>query len=200
MFFYKQVLEFHCPSKLLCQTSGRQNHWSLLLTQMSPLAGKPFQAIATMTYTRWHTLPSQKDLGCMGAPSFLHGFICLRPPPLVWPHGWRKLGIIHRGGGSYLRCPVFTSVHFSLRNEGSSVYIHVCEGRERAWARILKLLTSGINFGIFSQKNHHAKDYCFITSTPTIVDSILCIFSIPGIGFSPLYTPTEILPLENFVC
>ncbi len=30
--FYKQVLEFqfHCPSKFLCQTSGRQNHWSLL--------------------------------------------------------------------------------------------------------------------------------------------------------------------------
>jgi hypothetical protein len=46
--------------------------WSLLLTQMTPLAGKPFQAIATMAYTRWHTRPSQKDLGCMGAPSFLH--------------------------------------------------------------------------------------------------------------------------------
>jgi hypothetical protein len=29
-FFYKQVLEFHRPSKFLCQTSGRQNHWSLL--------------------------------------------------------------------------------------------------------------------------------------------------------------------------
>jgi hypothetical protein len=48
--------------------------WSLLLTQMSPLAGKPFQAIATMAYTRWHTRPSQKDLGCMGAPSFLHAY------------------------------------------------------------------------------------------------------------------------------
>ncbi len=32
MVFYKQVLEFHCPSKFLCQTSGRQNHWSLLHT------------------------------------------------------------------------------------------------------------------------------------------------------------------------
>ncbi len=30
MVFYKQVLEFHCPSKFLCQTSGRQNHWSLM--------------------------------------------------------------------------------------------------------------------------------------------------------------------------
>ncbi len=33
MVFYKQVLEFHCPSKFLCQTSGRQNHWSLLQTR-----------------------------------------------------------------------------------------------------------------------------------------------------------------------
>jgi hypothetical protein len=30
MVFYQQVLEFPCPSKFLCQTSGRQNHWSLL--------------------------------------------------------------------------------------------------------------------------------------------------------------------------
>ncbi len=29
-FFYKQVLEFHRPSKFLCQTYGLQNHWSLL--------------------------------------------------------------------------------------------------------------------------------------------------------------------------
>jgi hypothetical protein len=28
--FYKQVLEFHGPSEFLCQTSGRQNHLSLL--------------------------------------------------------------------------------------------------------------------------------------------------------------------------
>ncbi len=33
-------------------------------------------------------------------------------------------------GGAYLRCPVSTSVHFSLRNEGYSEYIRVCEGRE----------------------------------------------------------------------
>jgi hypothetical protein len=32
--------------------------------------------------------------------------------------------------GAYLRCPVSTSVHFSLRNEGSSEYKGVCEGRE----------------------------------------------------------------------
>jgi hypothetical protein len=30
--FYKQILEFHRPSKFLCQTSGRQNHLSLLYT------------------------------------------------------------------------------------------------------------------------------------------------------------------------
>ncbi len=28
--FRKTVLEFHRPSKFLCQTSGRQNHWSLV--------------------------------------------------------------------------------------------------------------------------------------------------------------------------
>ncbi len=39
--------------------------------------------------------------------------------------GWK--GIILRGEGAYLRCPVSTSVHFSLRNEGSSVYIRLCE-------------------------------------------------------------------------
>jgi hypothetical protein len=27
--FYEEVLEFHRPSKFLCQTSGRQNHWLL---------------------------------------------------------------------------------------------------------------------------------------------------------------------------
>ena len=31
MVFYKQVLEFHRPSKFFCQTSGCQNHWSLVL-------------------------------------------------------------------------------------------------------------------------------------------------------------------------
>ncbi len=39
-------------------------------------------------------------------------------------------GIIHRGEGGFLRCPVSTSVHFSLRNEGSSEYIRLCGGRE----------------------------------------------------------------------
>jgi hypothetical protein len=39
-------------------------------------------------------------------------------------------GIIHRREGAFLCCPVSTSVHFSLRNEGSSEYIRLCEGRE----------------------------------------------------------------------
>ncbi len=39
-------------------------------------------------------------------------------------------GIRHGGGGANLRCPVFTTVHFSLRDEGSSEYIQVCGGRE----------------------------------------------------------------------
>jgi hypothetical protein len=45
---------------------------------------------------------------------------------------WMKeeKGIIHRGEGAFLRCPVSSSVHFSLRNEGSSEYIRLCDGRE----------------------------------------------------------------------
>ena len=34
-------------------------------------------------------------------------------------------GIIHRGRGAYLHCPVSTSVQFSLRNEGSTEYMCV---------------------------------------------------------------------------
>ncbi len=33
-----------------------------------PLGSKLFQGIATMTYTRSHTRPSQKDLGCVVYP------------------------------------------------------------------------------------------------------------------------------------
>ncbi len=45
---------------------------------------------------------------------------------------WMKeeKGIRHRGEGANLRCPVSTSVQFSLRDEGSSENICVCEGRE----------------------------------------------------------------------
>ena len=48
---------------------------------------------------------------------------------------WMKevKGIRHGGGGAYLSCPVFTTVQFSLREEGSSEYIRVCEGRESLW-------------------------------------------------------------------
>jgi hypothetical protein len=30
LVFYKQILDFHRPFKILCQKSGRENHWSLL--------------------------------------------------------------------------------------------------------------------------------------------------------------------------
>ncbi len=40
---------------------------------------------------------------------------------------WMKeeKGIIHRGRGAYLRCPVSTAVQFSLRDEGSTEYMCV---------------------------------------------------------------------------
>ncbi len=54
-------------------------------------------------------------------------------------------GIRHRGRGAHLLCPVFTTVHFSLRNEGSSEYIRVCEGREILRPNFKLLRTPGIN-------------------------------------------------------
>ena len=53
--FYKQVLEFHCPSKFLCQTSGRQNHWSLL--ESSDYRRRPvvlLQQAVTVAATVWN--------------------------------------------------------------------------------------------------------------------------------------------------
>ncbi len=165
--------------------------------------------------TRWETFPgccnhdvhkmthsaeSERFVlyGCSILPPWF--YLSEAPSPRMTPWMKEARDNTSRGRGlPTLPCLYFSTFQPSQRGF-FSVYIHVCEGRERAWARILKLLTSGINFGIFSQKNHHTKNYCFISSTPTIVDSILCIFSIPGINFSPLYTPTEILPLENFVC
>jgi hypothetical protein len=66
-----------------------------------------------------------------------HGLLSSFVPPAhlytfteVGPWMKEEKGIRHRGEGAYLRCPVSTSVQFSLRNEGSSEYICVCEGRE----------------------------------------------------------------------
>ncbi len=95
-----------------------------------------------------------KKLTCKGTLRQLI-IICLRPrtpnpppPPIhtkyvyavylftqrrgrvVEPWMKEEKGIRHRGEGAYLRCPVSTTVQFSLRNEGSSEYICVCEGRE----------------------------------------------------------------------
>ncbi len=33
--FYLKVLDFHRPTKILCQTSGRQNHWSVLVMHVN---------------------------------------------------------------------------------------------------------------------------------------------------------------------
>jgi hypothetical protein len=57
-----------------------------------------------------------------------------------------RKGITPRGEGAYLlvRCPVSTSVHFSLRNEGSLEYIRLCEGKE----------SLSLNFQTFQDPRH----------------------------------------------
>ncbi len=47
-----------------------------------------------------------------------------------WMEPWMKEAMDNTSRvGVCLRCPVFISVHFSLRDEGSSEYIRLCEGR-----------------------------------------------------------------------
>ena len=52
---------------------------------------------------------------------------------------WMKevIGIRHGGGGANLRCPVSTTVHFSLRNEGSSGYM--CVKGERVGENVYRV-------------------------------------------------------------
>ena len=58
MVFYKQVLEFHCPSKFLWQTSGRQNHWSLLVTHLAcdPLSLNANRPTSLSSLIVWSTI------------------------------------------------------------------------------------------------------------------------------------------------
>ncbi len=57
MVFYKQVLEFNCPSKFLFQTSGRQNHWSLLYSKCLLL----LQAVQHKHFQAGHHAPPTHD-------------------------------------------------------------------------------------------------------------------------------------------
>jgi hypothetical protein len=60
-----------------------------------------------------------------GAGQDGHGVFLYINPLLVQAMDEGSKGIRHGGGGFNLRCPVYTTVHFSLRNEGSSEYIRV---------------------------------------------------------------------------
>ena len=75
--------------------------------------------------------PSLRRLNCCAA----HAIFCCKVNRSLFGRyciSWMKevKGIRHRGRGVYLRCLVFTTVQFSLRDEGSSEYICLCEGRE----------------------------------------------------------------------
>jgi hypothetical protein len=67
--------------------------------------------------------------------------------------------IIHRGWGAYLCCPVSISVHFSLRNEGSSEYICLCGGIE----------SLSPNFKTFKDPRHKFPETCRLASNPFII-------------------------------
>jgi len=82
---------------------------------------------------------------------------------MISPWMKEEKGIIHRGRGAYLRCPVSTAVQFSLRDEGSSEYIRLCEGRE-SLSPNFKTFEPRHQFRYFSQKNRHAKNNLIVSS------------------------------------
>ncbi len=81
--FYKQVLEFHRPSKFLCQTSRRQNQWSLQHTRPFMVIGMPcLRHLCTGTGITVHS-PLQGDwrkVPSVGRPSW-----CLNQRASGWP-------------------------------------------------------------------------------------------------------------------
>jgi hypothetical protein len=116
---------------------------------------------------------------------------------MEWGNPWMKEERDKTGGVG--GPPTLPGLYLSTFQPSQPGFFRVCEGRE-SLSPNLKLLTPGINSALFSQKKINTlKIIVSSFLTPTIVDSILCTTSIPGINFSPLYIPTKILPLENFV-
>ncbi len=66
---------------------GQKSIYETFLLRCLPLGSKLFQEIATMTYTRSHTRPSQKDLGCVVSPLNNKSLLCTSHsflPRRVW--------------------------------------------------------------------------------------------------------------------
>ena len=83
-------------------------------------------------------------------------------------------GIIHQGWGAHLRCPVFTPVHFSPRDEGSSEYICLWKGRE----------SLSPNFNTFQDPTHQ------FHKIGRLVSGTLYIIAIPAL----LHMQAELIP------
>jgi hypothetical protein len=101
--------------------------------------------------------------------------------------------------GAYLRCPVFTTVHFSLRNEGSSEYICVCEGRESLRP----------NFYTLKDPRHRFHGIDFLKPFAPLYSHEASVFVVKSEQQQKVWRHRSILPLleslkfqalENFVC
>jgi hypothetical protein len=107
---------------------------------------------------------------------------------------WMKeeKGIIHRGGGAYLRCPVFNSVQFSLRNEGSSEYICLCEGRESLCP----------NFQTFQDPMHRFHGISRLVSGLLFRGLFIATYAGGNVSLEifALLKSLKIRALENYVC
>ena len=109
-------------------------------------------------------------------------------------NSWMKeeKGIIHRGRGAYLRCPVSNSVQFSLRNEGSSEYIGFCEGRESLCP----------NFQTFQDPRHQFHGISRLVSGLLFRGLFIATYAGGNVSLEifALLKSSKIRALENYVC
>ncbi len=124
----------------------------------------------------------------------LHGYFS---QVAEWGEGvlpWMKeeKGIIHRWGGAHLRWPVSTSVQFSLRNEGSSEYKRLFEGRESLCP----------NFQTFQDPRHQFHRIARLVSGLLFRGLIIATYAGRNDSWEifALLKSLKIRALENFVC
>jgi hypothetical protein len=94
--------------------------------------------------------------------------------------------------GAYLRCPVSNSVQFSLRNEGSSEYTRLCEGRESLCP----------NFHTFQDPRHRFHGISRLVSGLLFRGLFIATYAGGKVSLEifALLKSLKIRALENYVC
>ncbi len=133
---------FKFLNSFCCDTIGKLVNWFWIYLLIFKILTKTRLIILSSTIGLYSLIPK---------PQWIHQLPWIQLSPSVfrvnrcrfraseWVTAWMKEVVRdnHRGGGACLRCPVSTSVHFSLCNEGSSEYM--CVKGERGGENIYRV-------------------------------------------------------------